>query len=91
MKEVQSSLDIRCFCSRSPLLAKWGRTSDDRTFVHIKVYKQKRLYAEVVVESGNKIRVRCRNCFRWTTINVKKKPEAEVTELPENIPTSISG
>lgn len=90
MNEVDSTKEIRCHCSRSPLLAKWGQMQDGNVFLHIKVYKQRKLYAEVIVESGNVIRVRCRDCLRWTAITVKREPIATTSELPRKIPTTLS-
>lgn len=40
-----------------------------RTVVHIKVHKQKQLYAEVVVLSGV-VKLRCRECRRWHILKV---------------------
>jgi hypothetical protein len=86
-EEVDSSSNIRCFCAQSPLLARWGVDSSGVVFLHIKVYKQKRLYTEVIAHAGASLRVRCRDCFRWTVINVKHTPHVAFAELPKAIPT----
>lgn len=86
-EEVDSSNNIRCYCSHSPLLAKWGLDSDGVVFLHIKVYKQKKLYTEVIAHAGAALRVRCRECFRWTVINIRREPKAQFADLPETIPT----
>ena len=61
---------LRCFCARQPLLAKYG-IRDGKPFVHIKIYKQQRVFGEMVLETGT-IRIKCRDCFRWHKISIRK-------------------
>lgn len=81
-----SQEEVRCFCQRKPLLAVCGRDSKSgEPFVHIKTWKQQRLYAEVVVTSGV-VRIHCRECLRWHTIRiVRLKVDVRPEELPESI------
>ena len=67
---------IRCFCSRRPLLAKLGRDPKMGQYVHVRVFKQARIYGEVVVTEGV-VHLRCRECLRWTRITIKHM-EADV-------------
>lgn len=67
--ESYANIEVRCFCSRSPLLAKAGRDKDGRPFVWMKVYKQRRLYGEMVAVEGE-VHLRCRECRRWHRITI---------------------
>lgn len=80
------SQEVRCFCQREPLLAVCGRdTRSGQPFVHVKTWKQRRLYTEVVVTSGE-VRIRCRECFRWHTIRIV---HLKVDITPEDLPETI--
>lgn len=81
-----TDIEVRCFCSREPLLALAGRDSAGEPYVHMKIYKAKRLYGEMVATSGT-VLLRCRECFRWHRITIKRA-SVEVTEaeLPRRIP-----
>ncbi len=82
----QTAHDLRCFCTRKPLLGKYGRDADGLLYIHVRVYKQTRMYGEFVFHGGL-VRLRCRECLRWhkvtihQTVGVKIKPE----ELPPGI------
>lgn len=61
---------VRCFCSKSPLLAVVGR--DDRTgepVVHIKAWKGDKLFVEAIVISGI-VKLKCRECGKWNRIRM---------------------
>lgn len=74
--------ELRCFCSRSPLLAMYGLDARGRTYVHIKVYKQRRIYGESV-HYGGEVRIKCRECLRWNVIVfTARKDRAELRESP---------
>lgn len=87
MREIRAENDLRCFCSHEPLIARWGIDKHGNAFLHLKVYKQRRLYSEVIVPQGSEVRIRCRNCLRWHKITVRKMPEFSQVPLPEAIPT----
>lgn len=55
---------LRCFCSRHPILAFYGVNEQGQLYVHIKIYKNRRVYGEILTTSGN-ITIRCRECLRW--------------------------
>lgn len=82
----RSQHDLRCFCSRAPLLAVYG-VDDDGLYVHVKVYKQRRIYAEVLVTRGD-ISLRCRECGRWQHVVILDN-KAELREAP--VPASLYG
>jgi len=52
----------------------------------VKAYKQQKIITELVVTSGI-VRLRCRNCNRWLTLNVKTE---KVTARNEPLPPSIT-
>jgi hypothetical protein len=67
--------ELRCFCRGEPLLATYGIDSSGVLFVHVKIYKQQRIYGELVFEGGV-VKLRCRNCLRWHRIIFKEKAAA---------------
>lgn len=87
--QISSSRELRCSCSSTPLLARWGMAKDGTAFVHIKVYKQKRLYVEMVVTDGNEFRIRCRNCQRWHRVFVRGDLKLQDGSIPRSIPHSL--
>lgn len=77
--------ELRCFCRGEPLLATFGVDSKGELFVHVKIYKQNRIYGELVFEGGV-VKIRCRNCLRWhrvifrpngVTLSEDEAPEAQ--------------
>lgn len=87
---MAGSRELRCECSRRPLLALYGRSTDRKLYVHIKVFKGKRLYAEAVFTQGV-VRLHCRECLRWTTVRIHQPGEPRVKQeaLPDEIPASM--
>lgn len=72
--------ELRCFCRGEPLLAMYGVDAQGQMFVHVRVYKQNRIYGEMVVNGvGSITKIKCRNCLRWYTIKFKG-PNAELVE-----------
>jgi hypothetical protein len=63
---------MRCFCSRQPLLATYGLTMDGRAYVHVKIYKQKRIYGNLLILQGETL-MQCRECFRWHRIRIGER------------------
>lgn len=61
--------ELRCECSRRPLLAFYGITEDGQIYAHQKVYKQGRVYGESVFVGGV-VEIKCRECYRWTTVRM---------------------
>lgn len=81
------SRDLRCPCARRPLLAKYGLDDGGRPFIHVKVFKQSRVYAELVFTSG-KVRIRCRECLKWNSVTIRS-PEG-VSLRREPLPVSVN-
>lgn len=69
--EPKTKYPLRCFCSRKPLLAYYGVGKDNDLYVHVKVYKQSRMYGELLF-SGGTVKIRCRECLRWHKIIFQK-------------------
>jgi hypothetical protein len=77
---------LRCFCSRKPLLATYGKKADGGLYVHVKTYKGSRIYGEILISGNADIRIHCRECLRWMKINIKDgtptlAEDVEPTEL----------
>lgn len=76
---------IRCFCSRKPLLAMYGLDEKGQIYVHIKAYKGRRIFVEVLFTKGE-IEMRCRDCFRWYRLVIKdNKPKLIEATEPDSV------
>lgn len=73
-----SEHELRCFCRTTPLLATYGLDAKRKLFVHVKIWKQSRIYGELLF-SGGVVKIRCRNCFRWHRI-IFRENSAELSE-----------
>ncbi len=76
--------ELRCeFCRRSPLLATFGLDSGGNLFVRVKIWKQSRIFGEIIAEGGP-LRIRCRECLRWHRVifGSKKVTLTEDTSAP---------
>lgn len=87
MSRVQrSSHELRCFCSRKPLLATYGLDSDSKLYVHVRVFKQHRIYGEVIIKGGE-VKIHCRECLRWHRVIIKQPNQVSLSE--DSIPMEI--
>ena len=78
-------LDLRCACSARPLLGVCGRRQDGEPYIHIKVYKQSRIFGEIVAVGGD-VHIKCRECLRWHTVTIKRGGvDFAVEPLPSDI------
>lgn len=66
---------MRCFCSREPLLATYGLTMGGKAYVHVMVYKQKRIYGNLLILQGETL-MQCRECLRWHRIRIGERAKA---------------
>lgn len=87
MKDNRS--EIRCICTRKPLLAMYGVDRYGEIYIHLKVYKQSRIYAEMFVSADAVVKIRCRECLRLHSIKIVSgrpllKEEREAMELLES-------
>lgn len=81
--------ELRCFCARTPLLATFGIDSKGVLYIHVKIWKARRIFGELVVEGGI-VKIRCRNCLRWHTVRIVGK-EASLEETHEDLPVAVIG
>lgn len=77
--------ELRCFCSRTPKLAEWGVTEDGEAYLHVRIFKQGRVFGEIVVTQGV-MDLCCRECLRWTNVTVGR---ASVDVAPNNTPPKV--
>ncbi len=86
MHRKKTSYELRCVCSRKPLLAIYGIDERNRAYVHAKAWKQQRLIQEVLLYGPRAlIYIHCRDCLRWTRVNLidgASAPHREV-DVPE--------
>lgn len=79
--------DLRCFCGRTPLLAIYGLDEQGDLFIHVRVFKGKRLYHESV-HVGGIVKLRCRECLRWHRVLIRprtQQAELTVDKDPPNV------
>lgn len=81
MSTEERHTPLRCFCSRKPLLATYG-IKNGELFVHVKVFKQQRIFGEVIV-TGGVVRIHCRECLRWHRVIIKQPNRAALEEEME--------
>jgi len=79
--------ELRCFCRSEPLLATYGVDGRGKLFVHVKIWKAKRIFGELVIEGGL-VKIRCRNCLRWHTVRVNQN-HATLQETEMQLPISV--
>ncbi len=87
LKVPRREKELRCFCSREPLLATYGIDKKGKLFIHIKIWKARRIFGEIVAEGGI-VKLRCRDCLRWHVINVSEN-KATLQETQEELPSSV--
>lgn len=85
---MRKEKELRCFCRNEPLLATYGLGPNEKLFVHVKVYKQNRIYGELIFEGGV-VRIRCRNCLRWHRV-IFKNESAALSEEQSTVPETLT-
>ena len=76
--------EIRCICARRPLLATYGTFKDGKPYIHVKIYKQSRIYGELFISADAEVKIRCRECLRLQKVKiVSNRPmlEEEYNEM----------
>lgn len=76
--------ELRCFCSREPLLATYGMDEQGKLYVHVKIYKQHRIFGEVLVTEGV-VKLHCRECLRWHKVVMRRPGDAELVEETDQL------
>jgi hypothetical protein len=75
----KTSHELRCFCGRKPLLAVYGLDERNKLYIHIKIWKQERIFGEILVTDGV-VKIHCRECLRWHTVVILKPGLAKLEE-----------
>lgn len=78
--------ELRCFCRRQPLLAVYGLDDRGRIYIHVKVYKNRRIFGEILITKGD-AQIRCRECLRWYTVDIS---ESSAKLVESTVPQSVS-
>lgn len=79
MPRRKSKHELRCFCRTEPLLAVYGRDEQGQLYIHVKVWKQTRIYGEMIV-TGGVCKLRCRECLRWHKVRILQPDHVELVE-----------
>lgn len=79
--------ELRCFCDKKALLATYGIDRKGSLFVHVKIWKARRIFGELVIEGGI-VKIRCRECLRWHVIRIHQN-RAVLRETREELPETI--
>lgn len=83
MSPPREPTPVRCpLCSRHPLLAMYGTDEGGAAFVHVMIYKQKRIFGNVVV-TGGPVHLQCRECLRWLRIRFVRLSDVNIDEIRE--------
>lgn len=85
---MSEPVEIRCTCRVRPLLGKALRDAQGKWYLHIKVYRQQRIYAEIIADSGT-VRVKCRECLCWHTIKIRHYSNLGLEVKEERLPSAI--
>lgn len=91
VRRERTKHDLRCFCSRHPLLAVYGIDEKGRLYVHQRVYKGPRVFGESFFYGGT-IKLLCRECFRWNEVVIRNRNTVILHEVdPPEVLTSKVG
>lgn len=86
------SHELRCFCSKQPLLALYGYSLRRGLYVHIKVYKQKRIFGEIMVTGeGSRVDITCRECLRHHVLRISGGEVSLVQKLRRGVTDETAG
>jgi len=83
---MRTTNDLRCFCPEKPLLATYGIDEDRQLYIHVRIWKQNRIFGEMIVKSGI-VKIHCRCCLRWHTVVMR---EASANLRPIDPPKELN-
>lgn len=72
--------ELRCFCAHTPLLAVYGVSEQGELYIHVRIWKQNRIYGEIYITGDSKVQLLCRDCYRWHRIKVIQPDRAVLQE-----------
>jgi hypothetical protein len=82
-----TSFQLKCICPTKRTLARYGIDEKDNLYLHIKVYKQRRVFAQLVINAPAKLRIQCPACGRWHGIVMRDdRPHMTDSTRPKYIP-----
>lgn len=64
----------------------YGVEASGKIYIHIKIYKQGRVYGETYHTDGT-VQIRCRNCMRWHVVRIVNS----TVQLEEAQPPAVVG
>ncbi|ANA87246.1 hypothetical protein PBI_KAMPE_12 [Gordonia phage Kampe] len=67
----------------------YGLDTNNKPYVHVKVYKGERVYGEWFMQDGT-VHMRCRDCFRFTKISFVNRDNIKATHGVRP-PTALAG
>lgn len=85
LKREQTRNDLRCFCERRPLLATYGIDTEGKIYIHIRIWKQQRIFGEILI-TGGVVKIHCRECKRWHTVTIRDETEARLKVIKTPLP-----
>lgn len=90
MRSHKTSNELRCFCGRQPLLATYGVDEKGKLYIHVKIFKQRRIFGEILVTEGE-VSLHCRECLRWHTVKIRPSgtPVLEENTDPAALPLAL--
>jgi hypothetical protein len=63
----------------------YGVEQTGKLYIHIKIYKQGRVYGETYHTDGT-VKIRCRNCMRWHRVTIINS----TARLEETLPPMVA-
>lgn len=78
--------ELRCTCSRKPLLCVYGINDEGKPYLHFLAHKQRRPIMEVYIDSGSP-RFKCKECLRWWEVVIRSTGKATLRE--EKVPAPL--
>lgn len=84
-QRARTKNQLRCpACRGHPLLAVYGVDERGRVYLHVKVYKQDRIYGEIIAFGD--ISLKCRECNRWHHLHIdNKEVKIQQADPPEAV------
>lgn len=70
------------------MLAIWGNDKTGKPYVHIRIYKQGKIFGDVLVHGGE-VKICCRECVRWHCITFVGEQRNKAQLIQTNQPGEI--
>lgn len=87
---MDKGVELRCSCSKRPLLGIGYRDpSTNEPRLHVKVFKQGRVFGEMIATSGT-VHLRCRECGRWSKVHIRRVSDLSLLPPDNDLLSSLS-